>query len=63
MASQRSLKFFGYPLPEWARNSLHAIGLVNMMRLVFRYTFAGEYFERLYREASGEAPIIEERTV
>jgi hypothetical protein len=63
MASQVQLKFFGHALPEWMRNSLHAVGMVNLLRMVFRYTFAGEYFDRLYREAAGEAPIVEERTV
>jgi hypothetical protein len=62
MASQKQLKVFGYLLPVWMRDSLQATGLVNILRIMFRYTFAGEYFERLYREAAGEAPIVEERT-
>ena len=61
MASPTALRFFGYSLPEWMRNSLHAVGLVTLLRMVFRYTFAGEYFERLYREAAGEGPIVEEK--
>ena len=59
MASQKTLKVFGYSLPYWMRDSLHAIGLVSFLRIVFRYTFAGEYFDRLYRDAAGEAPIQE----
>lgn len=63
MASQQiELKVFGFPLPTWMRDSLQAFGMVNFLRVVFRYTFAGEYFERLYREAAGQDP-IEERTV
>ena len=63
MASQKTLKVFGYLLPYWMRDSLHAVGLVNLLRVVFRYTFAGEYFERVYREAAGEAPIQEGKSV
>jgi len=34
--------------------------MVRFLRVVFRYTFAGEFFERMYREAIGKSPIEEQ---
>jgi hypothetical protein len=59
MKFHQNVKLFGFPLPVWMHDALRTTGLLIALKFVFRYTFAGEYFDRLYREAAGEAPIEE----
>src|SRR5947209_2770530 len=54
------LKLFGIPLSPALRDTLRALGIVSTLKVLFRYTFLGEFFEHIFRDAVGEDPIEEQ---
>ena len=57
MARTKRMRLLGANLPMWVGRTLSALGLSTIIYGLIRYTFIGEFFERLYRDTIGHSPI------
>jgi hypothetical protein len=50
-------RFFGLDLPLWAGKMLGSFGITTILYGFIRYTFIGEWLDRLFRDMTGYAPV------
>ena len=51
------IRILGVNLPAWVGQVLSTLGITTLIYGVLRYTFLGEYFDRLMRNMVGIAPV------
>jgi hypothetical protein len=51
------IRVLGVDLPAWIGQMLSALGITTVIYGILRYTFLGEYFERVLRNMVGVAPV------
>jgi hypothetical protein len=57
MRRKKKAQLLGVDMSVWANRALSAVGLSTIIYGLVRYTFIGEFFERLYRDTLGHSPI------
>ena len=57
MARKNHLRILGLDLPVWAGKMLGAFGITTILYGFIRYTFIGEWLDRLFRDMTGYAPV------
>ncbi|HWF43070.1 MAG TPA: hypothetical protein VG537_00360 [Candidatus Kapabacteria bacterium] len=55
--AKKNLRILGLDLPAWASKMLAGFGITTLLYGFIRYTFIGEWFDRLFRDMTGYAPL------